>query len=527
MKYDAIVIGGGVNGLVTAAYLGKAGKRAVVLERRSTLGGITATEQFHPGYRANMCVDDAGWVPASVVADLGLAQRGYAPTHAATGLVVPLDGAAPLVLPTDVSRASDAIRRLSVADAAAWPGFCALIARLAGFLEALYTVRPPDVHTNSAADLLTMLSLGKRLRGLGKRGIVDLLRTVPMPIADLLDEWFEHPGLKAALSLHGVLNVQHGPMSGGTALVFLHRHIGLPLGHIGGRRVTPGGVGSLASALAAAAQAAGVEVRTNADVAEIVVENDAVSGVRLTDGSLVAGTLVASAVDPRRTFGTLVDPGFFDPEMLTAVDNIRMRGPAARVHLALTGRPAFSNSGHTWGEDAVRGSLALVTSMKGIEKAYDAAKHGGVSEHPAILVTLPSVDDPTFAQSGHHVLTAHVQYAAFKAKGGWTTAVRDALGDTVVQTIAEVAPTLPQLIRHRVVLAPPDLAEQYGVTEGSLMHGELALDQFLFMRPVPECARYRTPVAGLWLCGGGSHPGAGTAGATGMLAAKEILASKS
>ncbi|MFN8574299.1 MAG: NAD(P)/FAD-dependent oxidoreductase [Gemmatimonadaceae bacterium] len=527
MTYNAIVVGGGVNGLVTAAYLAKGGKRTLLLERRATLGGITVTEEFHPGYRANMCVDDAGWVPASVASDLGLAAHGYAPTLAASGLVVPLDGHAPLVLSTDVSRAAEAIRRLSTADAAAWPGFCAMIARLTGFMEALYTVRPPDVHTNSVADLLTMLSLGRRLRGLGKRGIVDLLRTVPMPIADLLDEWFEHPALKAALSMHGVLNVQHGPMSGGTALVFLHRHIGLPLGHIGGRRLTPGGVGALVAALAAAAKAAGVEVRTNAEVAEITVENDAVSGVRLTSGEKIASSLVASAADPRRTFSTLIDPGDFDPEMLTAIENIRMRGPAARVHLALSGRPVFANSGHQWGDDALRGSIALVTTMKGIEKAYDAAKHGRVSEHPAILVTMPSLDDASFAPNGHHVVTAQVQYAAFKAKGGWTTAMREALGDAVVQTLAEVAPTLPSMIRHRTVLAPPDIAEQFGVTEGSLMHGELALDQFLFMRPVPECARYRTPMRGLWLCGSGSHPGAGTAGATGMLAAKEILSAKS
>ncbi|MEP7345402.1 MAG: NAD(P)/FAD-dependent oxidoreductase [Gemmatimonadaceae bacterium] len=523
MTYDAIVIGGGVNSLVTASYLARAGRRVVLCERRQALGGLTVTEEFYPGYRANTCVDDAGWVPPNVVRDLVLAQHGYVPTLAPVGITIPLDGAVPLVVPTNMARAVEVLRQVSPADAGRWPGFCELVARLAGFLEALYSVRAPDVHTKAPTDLLTMLSLGRRLRGLGKRGMIDLLRTIPMPISDFLDEWFEHPGLKAALAYLGVLNVQHGPFSGGTALVFLHRHVGLPVGHIGGRRMTTGGVGRLAAALVSASRAAGAELRTDAEVAEIAVENERATGVRLTSGEALNAPIVVSGTDPRRTFGTLVDPGCFDPEMLNAVENIRMRGPATRVHVALSGLPAFTTSGAAWSTDALRGGIVFSRTMQEVERAYDAAKHGGISEEPAILATLPTLDDPSLAPQGCHVLTAQVQYSAYRAKGGWTPGMREALGDAVVRAVSSVAPNFSSLVRHREVIAPPDLEERFGVTEGNLLHGELALDQFLFMRPVPECARYQTPLDGLWLCGGGTHPGAGTAGASGALAAKEIL----
>ena len=523
MTYDAIVVGGGVNGLVTATYLARASRRVLVCERRTSLGGLAVTEEFHPGYRANTCVDDAGWVPTHVVNDLGLAQLGYSPTLAPVGITIPLDGVAPLVLPTNIARAVDVLRRVSPADASRWPHFCDLVARLAGVLESLYLVRSPDVHSTSPADLMTMLSLGRQLRGLGKRGIIDLLRTIPMPMSDLLDEWFEHEGLKAALAYHSVLNVQHGPFSGGTALVFLHRHVGLPVGHIGGRRVSAGGVGRLAMALTAAAKLAGVELRTDAEVAEITAANQRATGVRLTSGESLGAAIVVSSADPRRTFGTLVDPGCFDPDLLTAVDNVRMRGPATRVHFALSGLPSFASNGTAWSADALRGGIVFSKSMQDVERAYDAAKYSGTSESPAILATLPSIDDTSLAPEGHHVLTAQVQYAACRARDGWTEARRSALGDAVVRAISNVAPDFAGLVRHRAILAPPDLESRFGVTEGSLLHGELAMDQFLFMRPVPACARYQTPLPGLWLCGSGTHPGAGTAGASGALAAKEIL----
>jgi phytoene dehydrogenase-like protein len=524
MKPDVIVIGAGVNGLVAAAYLARGGRRVLVLERRPTLGGLCSTEEFHPGFRANMCTDDPGWVPAAIVKELELERHGYSMSYAATGMVAPIGGEAPLVLSGDPSATAAAIRRFSVRDAEAWPKFCDFVARLAGFLEVLYSVRTPVVESTAPADLLTLLSIGRRMRGLGKRGMIDVLRSIPMPVEDLLDEWFESPILKGMLAFCGVANVQHGPMSGGTSLVFLHNQVGFPAGHIGARRVVRGGVGALPEAIARAAQASGATIRTDAAVAQVAVSSDRARGVVLASGEEVAADVVVSSADPRHTFLNLVDPGQFDPEMLSAVENIRMRGPAVRIHLALSELPKFASGGTAWPESALRGQVTVAPDVATLERAYDAAKHGGVAADPCFQATIPTLDDAALAPAGRHVMSLHVQYASHCLAGGWDDFQRSALADRVIGSLAELAPGLPGAILHREVLAPADFHSRYGVSEGNLLHGELALDQFLFMRPAPVCARYATPLDGLWLCGSGTHPGAGTAGPSGRLAAREILA---
>ena len=524
MKYDVLVIGGGVNGLTTAAYLARGGKKVLVAERRAALGGVCSTEEFHPGFRANTCVDDTGWVPSELVRELGIGAHGYSSSFAQTSLTIPMDGVAPLVITPDVRATASAMSVHSQHDAAKWPGFCVLVARLSGFLEALYGVRAPAVESTAPADLLTLLSLGRRLRGLGRRGMIDLIRTVPMPVADLLDEWFETDELKGALSAIGVRNVQHGPQSGGTALVFLHNHVGLPSGHIGGRRVAQGGVGSLANALATAVRAAGGEVRTRAEVTHVHVREDRVVGAVLASGDEIDVSDVVSSADPRRTFTTLLDAGDFDPEFLHAVDCIRMRGPQVRVHLALADAPRFETVGAAWSESALRGGITIAPNLSYVERAYDAAKHGRVAERPWIQAVIPTLDDASLAPAGSHVLSIQAQYAPYTLRDGWTARTREAIGDTVVAMLAEHAPSLPGVILGREVVTSPDIEARFGATEGSLLHGELTLDQFLFARPVASNARYASPIDGLWLCGSGTHPGAGTAGAAGRLAAKAILA---
>lgn len=526
MRYDVLVIGGGVNGLTAAAYLGRAGKRVLLAERRAALGGLCVTEEFHPGFCANTCVDDAGWLPDAIATDLGLAALGYAPTFAAQSLTIPIAGAAPIVITPDMRATADAIRPHSAHDAAKWRDFCALIARLCGFMESLYGVRAPAVESNAPADLLAMLGLGRKLRGLGRRGMIDVIRTMPMPVADLLDEWFENEALKGALSTAGVLNVQHGPQSGGTALVFLHNHIGLPVGHIGGRRVSRGGVGSLSAALQVAVRNAGGEIRTGAEVSRIRVKDDRVTGVALASGEEIDVPVVVSGLDPRRTFTTLLDAGDFDPEFLHAIDCIRMRGPQVRVHVALAELPRFTSGATQWSDAALRGAITIAPTMSYVEKAYDAAKHGRIAERPWLRASIPTLDDPSMASSGGHVLSVQAQYAPYRLRVGWTPERRAAFADTVIQMLEQHAPGLSGLVLHRDVLAAPDIESRFGATEGSLLHGELTLDQFLFARPVASNARYAAPVDGLWLCGSGTHPGAGTAGASGRLAAKEILSRK-
>jgi phytoene dehydrogenase-like protein len=507
MRYDALVIGGGVNGLTTAAYLARAGKKVLVAERRATLGGLCATEEFHPGFRANSCVDDAGWVPPALLKELGIAP----PVFASRSMTIPIDGAPPIAITPDVQATASTIRPHSARDAARWPEFCALVARLSGFMEALYSMRAPAVESNAPADLLSLLSVGRRLRGLGKRGMIDVIRTIPMPIADLLDEWFEHEALKGALSTLGVMNVQHGPQSGGTALVFLHNHVGLPLGSIGGRRVMRGGVGTLVDALAGELARSGGDIRLSAEVSRVRVQDDRVVGIALASGDEIDVSTVVSSVDPRRTF-SLLDAGDLDPEFLRAVDCVRMRGPQVRMHLALD---AMRN--------IVPDALSIAPSMSYVERAYDAAKHGRIAERPWLRVSIPSLDDASLAPAGKHVMTVHAQYAPYQLRDGWSTENRDTMGQNIVRMVAEHVPGLRAAMLHSEILAPPDIEARYGATEGSLLHGELTLDQFLFARPVSESSRYAAPVEGLWLCGSGTHPGAGTAGASGWLAAKEIL----
>jgi phytoene dehydrogenase-like protein len=522
MSADVAVIGGGVNGLVAATLLARAGRRVVVLERRATLGGLCVTEEFHPGFRANTCVDDPGWMPPGLAATLGLEAHGYAPSWTRVGLTVPRGDKPPLVLAGDPSSAAASIGGSSPRDGERWPAFCESVARLTGMLQAIYSADTPTVGDRAPRDLWSLLTLGKKMRGLGKRGMVDFLRSVPMPVADFLDEWFEHPELKGALAFGGVVNVRHGPMSGGTTLVLLHHNVGAPRGLVNGRQTVPGGVGQLPAALAAAARSAGADLRTGTEVARIVLRNDRAAGVILTSGEEIGARHVVSSADARHTLGALCDPGDLDPEFLDAVDHIRMRGPAVRLHLALGKLPTFRSGGNAWGDEALRGFLTFAPDVMSVERAYDAAKHGRIAETPVFRATIPTLDDPTLAPPGQHVISVHAQFAAHAPSPGWTDAARARFADAIVDQIAQYAPDLRGCILGQSLVTPTDIEARYGVTEGSLLHGELALDQFLFMRPVPQCARYATPLPGLWLCGSSTHPGAGTAGASGWLAARAI-----
>ncbi|HSA55224.1 MAG TPA: NAD(P)/FAD-dependent oxidoreductase [Gemmatimonadaceae bacterium] len=516
---DVIVIGAGANGLAAAAWLARRGRRVVVLERREAIGGMLATEEFHPGFRANACRDDVGWISPDV---LQLLQgTGPPPAPAPGGLLVAgADGAA-FPLPGNPAEATRALREVSAVDAARWEGFCGHVARVAGFLEAAYALRAPRVQSRAPADLFALVSLGRRLRGLGRREMMEVLRAVPMPVADLLDEWFESSTLRGALATIGVRDVLHGPLSGGTALVFYHHHVGLPLGQVGGRRTVPGGNGALPEALAAAARRAGAEIRLGQAVGELLISEGRIAGARLDSGDELWARTVISSADPRRTFA-LVDPSWFDPALLDAVDHVRMRGATARVHFALDGLPRFGSGQREWPAEWLRGAILLAPDLPGVERAYDAAKYGQVPEHPALTAVLPTLLDPSLAPAGCHVLSVSVHHVPYARRDGWTDGARDALGSLVQQRLEAIAPDLAARIAARRVLTPADLETRFGVTEGSLTHGELALDQILFMRPVPACARYETPLPGLWLCGAGTHPANG-AGASGALAARELL----
>ncbi|MBI1966433.1 MAG: NAD(P)/FAD-dependent oxidoreductase, partial [Gemmatimonadetes bacterium] len=464
----AIVIGAGANGLVAAHTLARAGRRVLVLERRPD-----ADRSADSG-------PDVGWIPPQVVRDLALERHGLQVYRPDPWIVVALPDGGRLELSQDMRKSVEAIRRLSPADASKWPAFCERMRRLAAVLEALYTAPAPDVETRELSELLRLGRLGLRVRRLGRQGMIDLLRILPMSVAELLDEWFEADALKAVLGVGGVMHLRQGPRSGGTAFSLLHHHVGSPAGVF---RPPLSNISQVLTGLP------GVELRRGAEVARVAVNGGRATGVVLASGEEIAAQLVVSSADPRCTLLDLVEPGWLDPEFVRAVRNIKCRGVAARVRLTLDRAPEFS-------------TLAIAPSLEYLERAYDDAKYGRVSAHPWLE-----------ARAEDHRVAVHVQYVPHTlADGAWDDARRRALGETVVELLARHVPAVRQAVTGQEVLTPKDLEDRFGCTEGHRYHGELTLDQILFMRPVPGWSRYRTPIPGLYLCGAGTHPGGGIAG---------------
>jgi phytoene dehydrogenase-like protein len=476
-----IVIEAGADGLVAAHHMARTGRRTLVLER---------APRPDPS-------PDVGWIPPQVVRDLRLEQRGLTMQRADPWIAVPLPGGGRLELWRDMARSVEAIRRLSPRDADRWPEFCARMNRLARLLASIYTAPPPDLMSRDLADLLDFARLALRARGLGRQGIEDLLRTMPMSVGELLDDWFESDALKGAVGAAGILHLRQGPRAGGTAFVMLHHHVGSPPGVF---RPPQSNLGQVLAAMP------GIELRRDAGVASIEVANGCVSGVVLSTGERLSASVVVSQVDPRRTLLGLVDPCWLDPGFVRAVKNIRYRGVVARVTLSLDRPPGFA-------------VLAVAPSLEYLERAHDAAKYGRVSERPFIEArSLGPLGN------GRYRVMLHVQYAPYAlASGAWDEDRRAALGDCAARVLCEHLPEIASAIAQRQVMSPADLEASFGWPEGQAHHGELALDQILFMRPVPECARYRTPIRGLYLCGPGTHPGGGIAGAAGRNAAQAVL----
>jgi phytoene dehydrogenase-like protein len=521
--WDAVVVGAGANGLVSACCLAKAGRRVLLLERGEAAGGQGGVTEFAPGFRAVPLCSDAGWLPPPVSRALGLPPMEIVvpdPT-----IAVPAGSREWLVLSSDMARAAEAIRRYSPGDAEQWSPFCTRIAKLAGFLEALYTLPPPDIDSSALADLVPLLGLARKFRGLGKQDMVELLRIMPMSVRELLDDRFEGGPLKAAIAAGGIRDIRQGPRSGGTAFVLLHHQVGAPKGAIRGRGYWKTGPDALNTALIGLAQRLGVTTRTASEVAQVVVRDDRVVGVVLADGEEIATDTVLSSADPARTLLAMVDPVWLDPEFLLAVRNIKLRGNSARVLYALDALPEFAglpDPGRT-----LAGTLSLTASLDALEHAADAAKYGRISERPHVELQLPSVRWAGLAPAGKHVLVATVQSAPYRLREGeWTEERRSALGDRVTAAIGDVAPGFATLVRHREVLVPADIEVRYGLTEGAVTQGEMTLDQILFMRPVAGASRYATPLAGLYLSGAGTHPGSGIAGGPGWLAARRVLADR-
>ena len=515
---DTIVIGGGVNGLVAATLLAKAGRSVTLLERGDRVGGCVRMSDIAPGFRCPTLAHGAT-LHGGIIDSLGLRAHGLALRRPEVDACAPgLDGRG-LVLWHDDARAAREIQAFSASDAGRYRTFLESFRRISGVIEALSASPPPSIDAPRAGDLIEALKSARRFRALGKTDAYRLLRWMPMAVADLVDEWFESEPLKAAVAAGGVLGSFLGPRSAGSSAVLLM------LGAVEGRPVPAAwaGTASLPESLASAARAAGVDVRTGTDVARIIVHDENVSGVALADGDAIAASVVVSSADPKRTLRALVDPMDLTPDFVRRVTNIRAHGTLAKVNFAVDRLPQFAGlASRDVAEQtaALSGRIRLAQDVNAIERAFDAAKYGHFSDDPWIELTIPSILDPSLAPAGRHVVSAYVQYAPYSLRGTTWDAERDNVGKAAIEGIARYAPDFPASIVAREVITPLDLERTYGLTGGHIFHGELALDQLFVARPLLGSG-YATPIRNLYLCGSGTHPGVG--GLSGAHAVRAIL----
>jgi phytoene dehydrogenase-like protein len=519
---DVVIIGGGHNGLVTAFYLAKAGYKPLVLERRPQPGGAAITEEFHPGFRCSTLAHSAGPLRRDVVRDMQLQKHGLTMIPSEVGVTsLSPDGRA-LIFYSDLEKCAQEIGKFSLKDAAKYPQFQVSLRRMGKVIGKALALAPPNIDKPSSGDLWGMLNTGRAVRKLGRRDMYRLLRWGPMAVADLVAEYFETDLVRATIAARGIFGTFLGPWSAGSSLVLLIR-AAADDHPAGSAWFAAGGLGAVTQAMAAAAQKAGAEIRSGVEVIEVRVKDGVASGVVLSTGEEINAKAIVSNADPKRTLLKLVDPAHLSPDFVMKLQHYRMPGTVAKVNLALSGLPKFTALAGDGHDQALGGRIHIGPEIDYLERAFDDSKYGGFSKQPYLEVAIPSLTDPSLAPEGKHVMSIYMQYAPYQLKGTDWEKQRVPLGDTVVKTLAQYAPNLPELILTHQIITPQDLEETYGLTGGHIFHGELALDQFFTMRPLLDWARYRTPIHHLYLCGSGTHPGAGLTGGSGANAAREIL----
>jgi phytoene dehydrogenase-like protein len=518
---DIVIVGGGHNGLVAAFYLAKAGYKPLVLERRPQPGGAAITEEFSPGFRCSTLAHTAGPIRPDIVRDMQLEQHGAKFMTPDVGVVALSPDNRALILYNDMQKSAQEISKFSQKDALKYPEFQESLAKLGKVIGDALLLTPPNIDTPSSGDLWGMLQTGRGIRKLGKKDMFRLLRWGPMAVADLVAEFFETELLRAAVAARGIFGTFLGPWSAGSSLVLLIRAAG-DSHPAGSSYFVAGGMGALTQAMAAAAKEGGAEIRSGAEVKEVRVKDGAAIGVVLANGEEIGANAVISNADPKRTLLKLVDPTYLAPDFVQKLKNYRMPGTVAKINLALSGIPEFTAL-KSASNGVLSGRIHIGPEIDYLERAFDDSKYGSFSQHPYLEITIPTLTDPSLAPPGKHVMSIYMQYAPFKLKDGDWESQRSTLGNTVVQTIAQYAPNLPDLIIDGQIITPKDLEDTYGLTQGHIFHGELSLDQFFTMRPLLDWARYRTPIENLYLCGSGTHPGAGLTGGSGANAAREIL----
>jgi len=519
-KYDAIVIGGGHNGLVNAAYLAKAGKKVLVLERRHIVGGAACTEEIFPGFKFSVCSYVVSLLRPEIIRELDLPRHGLE--------ILPLDGTfTPMPNGDHLWRVNDhgvtrrEIARHSKLDAEAYDEFGKAMVQMCRFVKPILSMVPPDPTTLNPKDLMKLLFLGRRFKDLNGEDKYNQVQLMTMSAVDFLDQWFETDVLKATMSASGIIGTFLGVRSPGTAYVLLHHYMGEIDGAFRAWGFARGGTGAISNAIAEAAREAGAEIRTKTGVVQIIVKDGKAVGVVTANGDEFLAPVISSSVDPNLTFLKMIEPQHLPAEFREEVKRYKFRGSSGKVNLALDALPNFTCMP---GEGKhLRGAISISPSVDYMERAYDDAKYGRYSRRPYIDMVIPSLTDPSVAPPGKHVMSCFVQYAPYKLKEGTWDEKGEEFGDNVINTVAEYAPNLKDIIVGRQVVTPLDLEREWGLTEGNIFQGELTLEQLFFLRPVPGYAQYKTPIKNLWMCGSATHPGGGIMGANGRLAALEIL----
>jgi phytoene dehydrogenase-like protein len=521
-EYDAIIVGGGHNGLTTAAYLGRAGLKTLVLERRPVLGGAAVSEHPWPGYTVSTLSYVLSLMPPEVIRELELHRHGLTLYPLAADYYVPFPDGSHVLLTKNATQARAEIAKFSTRDADAWPEFSEYLAKIARLVRPLLLMTPPAVGAKSPADLLELARFAWKLKGLDVKGTGDFVKIMTLSVAELLDEWFESPQVKAARCVSGAIGTYGGPYTPGTAYVLLHHYLGEVDGQMAEWAFVRGGTGALSQAIADDAKEHGADLRTGARVGRILVEGGRTVGVALTDGTELRARAVVSNAHPKITFCELVEaqlPG----EFVRAIDRYKSRSGTVKINLALAEPPRFEGLAEEDSMTAARSFIQLCDSMEYLERAFDDAKYGKPSTAPYCDGVLPTMADDSLAPPDKHLMSCFTQYVP----ASWSAAPHreelEAFADRVIDGYARFAPNLKRAVEYRQVIGPYEMEQEYGLVGGNIMHGDLTLDQLFSWRPVAGYADYRTPIKGLYLCGSGTHPGGGVSGINGRNASREIL----